>query len=62
MEYKDQRYFECVLRSDTERVKIIRDVTNLMFEYRGRSIALKTLQLDLGDMVARLNPIFSLKV
>jgi len=62
MEYKDQRYFECVLRSDTERVKIVRDVTNLQFEYRGRSIALKTLQLDLGDMVARLNPIFSLKV
>ena len=62
MEYKDQRYFECELRSDTERVKIVRDVTNLQFEYRGRSIALKTLQLDLGDMVARLNPIFSLKV
>ena len=62
MEYKDQRYFECILRSDTERVKIVRDVTNLQFEYRGRSIALKTLQLDLGDMVARLNPIFSLKV
>jgi hypothetical protein len=62
MEYKDQRYFECELRSDTERVKIVRDVTNLQFEYRGRSIALKTIQLDLGDMVARLNPIFSLKV
>ena len=40
MEYKDQRYFECILRSDTERVKIVRDVTNLQFEYRGRSIAL----------------------
>ncbi len=62
MEYKDQRYFECELRSDTERVKIVRDVTNLQFEYRGRSIALKTIQLDLGDMIARLNPIFSLKV
>ena len=61
-EYKDQRYFECELRSDTERLKIVRDVTNLQFEYRGRSIALKTLQLDLGEMVARLNPIFSLKV
>ena len=62
LEYKDQRYFECELRSDTERLKIVRDVTNLQFEYRGRSIALKTLQLDLGEMVARLNPIFSLKV
>jgi len=62
LEYKDQRYFECELRSDIDRLKIVRDVTNLQFEYRGRSIVLKTLQLDLGDMVARLNPIFSLKV
>ena len=62
LEYKDQRYFECELRSDTERLKIVRDVTNLQFEYRGRSVALKTLQLDLGEMVARLIPIFSLKV
>ena len=61
-EYKDQRYFECELRTDTERLKIVRDVTNLQFEYRGRSVALKTLQLDLGEMVARLIPIFSLKV
>ncbi|MFX1340255.1 MAG: hypothetical protein ACFFDK_16720 [Promethearchaeota archaeon] len=62
MEYKYQRYFECELRSDVKRVKIVRDVSNLQFEYRGRSIALKTIQLDLGEMVARLNPIFSLKV
>jgi len=40
----------------------VRDVTNLQFEYRGISIALKTLQLDLGEMIARLIPIFSLKV
>ncbi|TFG25866.1 MAG: hypothetical protein EU532_11180 [Promethearchaeota archaeon] len=62
MEYKYQRYFECELRSDVKRVKIVKDVSNLQFEYRGRSIALKTIQLDLGEMVARLNPIFSLKV
>ncbi len=62
LEYKDQRYFELILRSDIERVKIIRDVSNLQFEYRGREVILKTLQLDLGEMVARLNPIFSLKV
>jgi len=62
LEYKKQRYFECELRSDTERLKIVRDVTNLQFEYRGRSVALKTLQLDLGEMIARLIPSFSLKV
>jgi hypothetical protein len=62
LEYKDQRYFELILRSDIERVKIIRDISNLQFEYRGREVILKTLQLDLGEMVARLNPVFSLKV
>ncbi|TFG07312.1 MAG: hypothetical protein EU539_05265 [Promethearchaeota archaeon] len=62
LEYKDQRYFECELKSTKERLKIIRDVTNLQFEYRGRDIVLKTLQLDLGEIIARLNPKFSLKV
>ena len=44
------------------RLKIIRNVRELQFEYRGRDIVLKTLQLDLGDIIARLNPIFSLKL
>ncbi len=62
IEYKDQRYFVCSLKSKMERVKIIRDVTNLQFKYRGRSVVLKSIQLELGNLVARLNPLFSLKV
>ncbi|MHA1293601.1 MAG: hypothetical protein ACTSQJ_13160 [Promethearchaeota archaeon] len=62
LEYKDQRYFVCELKTNTKRLKIIKNTKNLQFEYRGRDIALKTLQMDLGQIVARLNPIFSLKV
>ncbi|MHA1150180.1 MAG: hypothetical protein ACTSR8_18265 [Promethearchaeota archaeon] len=62
LEYKDQRYFVCKLRTNHERLKIIRNVNDLQFEYRGRKIVLKTLQLGLGDIIARLNPKFSLKL
>ncbi len=60
LEYKDQRYF--VLACNHKTKKIIREPTNVQFEYRGRDIILKTLQLDLGGIIARLNPIFSLKL
>jgi len=62
LEYKDQRYFICELETSNNRLKIIKDVRELQFAYRGRDIILKTLQLDLGDIIARLNPIFSLKL
>jgi len=61
LEYKDQRYFVCELKTK-ERIKIIRNVREIEFEYRGRDIVLKTLQLNLGNIIARLNPIFSLKL
>ena len=62
LEYKDQRYFVTSLKSNVSRLKIIRNVGELQFEYRGRDIVLKTIQLDLGDIIARLNPLFSLKL
>ncbi len=62
LEYKDQRYFVTSLKSNVSRLKIIRNVSDLQFEYRGRDIILKTIQLDLGDIIARLNPLFSLKL
>lgn len=62
LEYKDQRYFVTSLKTNISRLKIIRNVSELQFEYRGRDIVLKTIQLDLGDIVARLNPLFSLKL
>ena len=62
LEYKDQRYFVTSLKTNISRLKIIRNVSEMQFEYRGRDIILKTIQLDLGDIVARLNPLFSLKL
>lgn len=62
LEYKYQRYFVTSLKSNVSRLKIIRDVSEVQFEYRGRDIILKTLQLDLGEIIARLNPLFSLKL
>jgi len=34
----------------------------MQFIYRDRSVILKTLQLDLGSIVARLDPDFILKI
>ena len=62
LEYKYQRYFVTSLKANTSRLKIIRNVKELQFEYRGRDVVLKTLQLNLGDIIARLNPLFSLKL
>ncbi|MBD3254380.1 MAG: hypothetical protein GF383_04765 [Candidatus Lokiarchaeota archaeon] len=62
LEYKDQRYFVCELKTNKNRLKILRNVKDLQFIYRGRNIVLKSLQLDLGSMIARLNPIYSLKL
>ncbi len=62
LEYKDQRYFACELVKDSNKLKIVRNVKDLQFEYRGRDVILKTLQLDLGEIIARLNPVFSLKL
>ncbi len=62
LEYNDQRYFACELVKDSKKLKIVRNVKELQFEYRGRDVILKTLQLDLGEIIARLNPIFSLKL
>jgi hypothetical protein len=62
LEHKHQRYFVTSLKTNTSRLKIIRNVGELQFEYRGRDIVLKTLQLNLGEIVARLNPLFSLKL
>ncbi|MFO8018736.1 MAG: hypothetical protein R6U96_08885 [Promethearchaeia archaeon] len=62
LEYKDQRYFVCELKRKSNRLKIIRNVSDIQYQYRGRDVVLKTLQLDLGKMLGRLKPIFSLKL
>ncbi|MHA1274041.1 MAG: hypothetical protein ACTSQP_19645 [Promethearchaeota archaeon] len=54
-----QRFFICELEGKN-RVKIFKDMGNLQFEYRGRDVVFKTVQLKLGEIIARLTPIFSL--
>ena len=61
LEYQDQRYFVCELKKGKNRLKIVRYVSDLQFEYRKNEIIQKTIKLDLGKLAARLNPIFSLK-
>jgi hypothetical protein len=62
LEYKYQRYFACELEKDRNKLKIVRNVKELQFEYRGRDVILKSIQLELGEIIARLNTIFSLKL
>ena len=62
LEYKHQRYFVCELIKDSKKLKIVKNVKDLQFEYRGRGVILKSIQLELGEVIARLNPIFSLKL
>ncbi len=62
LEYKYQKYFSCSMMLDASRYKIIRDPSQLEYEYRGKEVVLKSLQLDLGETLARLTPIFSLKL
>jgi len=62
LEHKFQRYFACELVKDSKKLKIVRNVKDLQFEYRGRGVILKSIQLELGEIIARLNPIFSLKL
>lgn len=62
LEYKDQRYFVCRLKRGNNRLKIVRIMSDLQYEYRKREVVLKALQLNLGKLTARLKPIFSLKL
>ncbi|MBD3215073.1 MAG: hypothetical protein GF311_20870 [Candidatus Lokiarchaeota archaeon] len=62
LEYKDQRYFVCRLKKGKNRLKIVRVVSDLQYEYRKREVVLKAVQLNLGRLTARLTPVFSLKL
>jgi hypothetical protein len=61
LEFEEQRYFVCRLVKGKNRLKIVRVVSDLQFEYRKNKIIEKTIKLRLGKMAAKLKPIFSLK-
>jgi hypothetical protein len=55
------RYYEVELTTGDGR-QIISGVRDLPYEYRGRKVVLRTLELGMADLVARLTPAYVLKV
>jgi hypothetical protein len=56
-----ERYFEAEMQNDRGK-KIISDVRELPYEYRGRRVVLRALETGLIEIVAKLIPEFVLKV
>ncbi len=54
------RYFECDTVNDRGR-EVISHPRDVPHDYRGRSVVLATMELDLGEMVAKLVPVRVLK-
>jgi len=60
-EVKGRRYFEINMANDRGK-KILEDVREITFTYRGRGIMLKTMELGLCKMAAKLIPAYVLKI
>jgi hypothetical protein len=61
IELGDARYFELSFSSGDGR-QIVRDVRDLPFAYRGIEVLDRVAELGLGELVARLDPMYTLKV
>lgn len=62
IEFEDIRYFLCNLKSKVNAKKIFKNPSEMQYIYRDRKVILKTLQLDLGNIVARLVPEYVIKI
>lgn len=60
-EYGNNRYFELDQATDRGK-KVISDVKELPYTYRGREVVLKSLELNLCELVAKLVPRYVLKI
>ena len=58
---KEQRYFEVDLLNDRGK-KVLSDVREIPFQYRGRQVVLKALELNMCELVAKLVPRYVLKI
>jgi len=56
-----ERYFEAEMQNDRGK-KIISDVRELPYEYRGRRVVLRALEIGLIEIVAKLIPEYVLKI
>jgi len=61
IEIEDKRYFILDMQTGIGN-KICSDVRDMEFDYRGKSVVLKTVELHLGEIQARLIPYYMLKV
>lgn len=60
-EIDGERYFEVDL-STGPASQVIAGVRDLPYEYRGRKVVLRTVELRMAELVARLTPVYVLKV
>ncbi len=58
---KNKRYFEIDMANSIGK-KIVSNMQELQFVYRGREVVQRTLDLNLGEIKATLHPIYTLKV
>jgi hypothetical protein len=61
LEYNDHRYFEVDQVTDRGK-KVLSDVREIPYAYRGREVVLRTLELNLCELVAKLVPRYVLKI
>ncbi|TXT53224.1 MAG: hypothetical protein BAJALOKI2v1_1110002 [Promethearchaeota archaeon] len=61
LEINKKRYFVCELNGSDGK-KIFRNAKNLQYEYRSEKIIEEVIKLNLGEGIAKLEPLYSLKV
>lgn len=61
IEIKNQRYFILDMQNDVGN-KICSDVREMEFDYRGKGVVLRTVELGFGEIMARLIPHYVLKI
>jgi hypothetical protein len=61
IEVDGERYFEVEMLNDRGK-KIISEVQELPYEYRGRTVVLRALEIGLIEIVAKLIPQYVLKI
>lgn len=60
-EVKNRRFFEIDMKDGMGR-KIVSDMNELQFSYRSREVVQKTVELELGEPIVELRPIYTLKI
>ena len=61
IEVNGKRYFEVEMQNDRGK-KIISEVRELPYEYRGRAVVLRALEIGIIEIIAKLIPQYTLKI